>query len=215
MMMMATVQREIPKAILIISGIVMLLAFFTDFGVFTEWKATLSSWTVLLSAVSVWLGPIYAVNAQMMNYNRNKTTANLVYLVIPILFFVLFFGTALVVPGNISSATYQWLYVNIYQNVGATVYAVMFFTLASSAYRTMRMSSIEAVALAFGGVFSTMRSIPLFTYYLPWVEGLGDWILLVPNVAGGRGAVIAAALGAIVVGIRTLAGRETTTQEVS
>jgi len=212
---MATIQREIPKELLIISGVVMLLAFFLTFDIFTELKATLSSWTVLLSAISVWLGPVYAVNAQLMNYNRKKTTANLIYLIVPILFFVLFFGVALFSPGNISSASYQWLYIHIYQNVGAAVYAVMFFTLASSAYRTMRLSSIEAVALAFGGIFSTMRSIPLFTYYFPWITGLGDWILLVPNVAGGRGAVIAAALGAIVVGIRTLAGKETTIQGTS
>jgi outer membrane lipoprotein SlyB len=38
--------------------------------------------------------------------------------------------------------------------------------------------------------------------------------MLVPNVGGGRAAVIAAALGAIVVGIRTLWGKERTTTEV-
>jgi len=64
------------------------------------------------------------------------------------------------------------------------------------------------------GLIYTLRQIPLFQVYLPGIVGFGEWIMLVPNVGGGRAAVIAAALGAIVVGIRTLWGKERTTTEV-
>ena len=86
----------------------------------------------------------------------------------------------------------------------------MYFTLASSAYRTFRVSSMEAIALIAGGMIYTLRQIPLFQVYTPWIVPLGEWFLLVPNTGGGRGAVIAAALAALVVGIRTLWGKEAT-----
>jgi hypothetical protein len=221
---MAIFRREIPTAVLSFVGIVVLLAFFTTLDIFESLNGVFTSWIPVVSAASVGLGLIYMVYAQYMNYQRNKNLNNMIYLVVPLIFFAIFFGTALVVPGNISSDTYQWLYFHIYQNVGGVIYAVMFFTLASSAIRTMKLVTkdatggyqfrLEAAALMFGGLIYTLRQIPLFQVYLPGIVGFGEWIMLVPNVGGGRAAVIAAALGAIVVGIRTLWGKERTTTEV-
>jgi hypothetical protein len=221
---MAMFRREIPTAVLSFVGIMVLLAFFTTLDIFETLNGVFTSWIPVVSAVSVGLGIIYMAYAQYMNYQRNKNLNNLIYLVVPLVFFVIFFGTALVVPGNISSDAYQWLYFHIYQNVGGVIYAVMFFTLASSAIRTMRLVTkdatgalqfrLEAAALMFGGIIYTLRQVPLFQVYLPGIVGFGEWIMLVPNVGGGRAAVIAAALGAIVVGIRTLWGKEKTTTEV-
>lgn len=221
---MAVFRREIPTAVLSFIGIVILLAFFTTFDIFETLDGVFTSWIPVVSAVSVGLGLIYMIYAQYMNYQRDKNLNNMIYLVVPLVFFAIFFGTALVVPGNISSDAYQWLYFHIYQNVGGVIYAVMFFTLASSAIRTMRLVTrdpaggyqfrLEAAALMFGGLIYTLRQIPLFQVYLPGIVGFGEWIMLVPNVGGGRAAVIAAALAAITVGIRTLWGKERTTTEV-
>jgi hypothetical protein len=221
---MAVFKREIPTWVLSFVGIVVMLAFFTTLDIFESLNGVFTAWIPVVSAASVGLGLIYMVYAQYMNYQRNKNLNNMIYLVVPLIFFAIFFGTALVVPGNISSDAYQWLYFHIYQNVGGVIYAVMFFTLASSAIRTMRLVTkdatgayqfrLEAAALMFGGLIYTLRQIPLFQVYLPGIVGFGEWIMLVPNVGGGRAAVIAAALGAIVVGIRTLWGKERTTTEV-
>jgi hypothetical protein len=221
---MSVFKREIPTWVLSLIGIIILLAFFTTLDIFQTLNGIFTSWIPVVSAASVGLGLIYMIYAQYMNYQRNKNLNNMIYLVVPLIFFAIFFGTALVVPGNISSDAYQWLYFHIYQNVGGVIYAVMFFTLASSAIRTMRVVTkdatgayqfrLEAAALMFGGLIYTLRQIPLFQVYLPGIVGFGEWIMLVPNVGGGRAAVIAAALGAIVVGIRTLWGKERTTTEV-
>jgi len=208
-------RKEIPNLLITLAGLVMLVSFFLQIDILNTWKGSLSAWTVIIASVSVWLGLFYMGYAQLMNYRRKKTTGNLIYLVVPLAFFVIFLGTALIFTGGINSPQYQWLYYHIYQNVGATVYAVMFFTLASSAYRTMKLESLDAAALMFGGLIYTLRQIPLFQAWAPWIVDFGEWVLLVPNTAGGRGAVIAAALAAIVVGIRTLMVKERTTTEVS
>ena len=206
-------KREIPKIIVMVFGILMLLGSYTTIPIFDTIKSELTSWTMTIAAVSVWLGAIYATYANYQLYQRNKKegTVHLIYFIVPFIFFGLQFGSGILY--GIESAQYRWYFTNIYQNIGATVYAVMFFTLASSAYRTFIASSWDATALLVGGVIYTLRQIPIFQAWLPGIVGAGEWVMLVPNVGGGRGAVIAAALGALALGVRTLMGHETTVTE--
>jgi len=207
-------RRELPTILLTACGVLMLLAFFTPFDAFQTVKGTLTTWTIVISATSTWLGFIYMGYAQYRMLQRNPTLAQKIYFITPFAFFLLFFFVGVSFPGDLSSPQYNWLFQNIYRQVGATIYAIMFFTLASAAYRTFTVASIEAIALLTGGVIYMLRQIPLFPYFAPWLVPLGEWILLVPNVGGGRGAVICAALAALVVGLRTLWGREITLVEV-
>jgi hypothetical protein len=211
---MSFTRRELPTIILSACGVLMLLAFFTPFEAFTTIKGTLTAWTIVISATSTWLGFAYMSYAQYRMLQRNPVLTQKIYFVTPFAFFLLFLVVGVSFPGDVSSPQYLWLLSSIYQQVGATVYAVMFFTLASSAYRTFTVASTEAVALLLGGTIYMLRQIPLFPAFAPWLVPLGEWILLVPNVGGGRGAVICAALAALVVGIRTLWGREITMVEV-
>lgn len=205
-----TIRREIPKFIVIVFGLLMILGSYTTIPFFDTVKAELTSWTMTISAVSVWLGAIYATFANYQLYQRNKKEGveHLIYFIVPFVVFGLQFGAGMLY--GIESAQYRWYFTNIYQNIGSTVYAVMFFTLASSAYRTFIMNSWDAVALLAAGVIYTLRQIPLFQVLIPGILSAGEWVVLVPNVGGGRGAVIAAALGALALGIRTLMGKETT-----
>ena len=207
------IRREIPKIIVMVFGILMLLGSYTTIPIFDTIKAELTSWTMIISAVSVWLGAVYAsyANYQLYQRNRRQGQVHLIYFIVPFIVFGLQFGSGLLY--GVESAQYRWYFTNIYQNIGSTVYAVMFFTLASSAYRTFIASSWDATALLFGGIIYTLRQIPLFQAFLPGIVGFGEWIMLVPNVGGGRGAVIAAALGALALGVRTLMGQEATIAE--
>lgn len=209
------VRKQIPLVICSVLGILMILSYFTPFEVFAQFKGIATNWVVIISAVTVAMGLVYMTNAQIKMYQRNRTPLQLAYVLTTYFFFFAFLISGLAYPGDINSREYQWWFQNIYGNVGATVYAVMFFTLASSAYRTFVVSSIEAVALLLGGMLYTLRQIPLFQVYIPWIVPLGEWVLLVPNTAGGRGAVVAAALAALVVGIRTLWGKEVTLEVAS
>jgi len=210
---MSTLKKEIPKLIVMVFGILMILGSYTTIPIFDTLKSELTSWTMTISAVSVWLGAVYATYANYQLYRRNRKEGieHLIYFVVPFLVFGLQFGAGVLY--GVESAQYLWYFANIYTNIGAAVYAVMFFTLASSAYRTFIASSWDAFALLAGGLIYTLRQIPLFQAFIPGIVGAGEWVMLVPNVGGGRGAVIAAALGALALGIRTLMGKEATVTE--
>ena len=210
---MSTIKKEIPKLIVIVFGILMILGSYTTIPIFDTLNAELTSWTMTISAVSVWLGAVYATYANYQLYRRNRKEGieHLIYFVVPFLVFGLQFGAGILY--GVESSQYLWYFAHIYTNIGAAVYAVMFFTLASSAYRTFIASSWDAFALLAGGLIYTLRQIPLFQAFIPGIVGAGEWVMLVPNVGGGRGAVIAAALGALALGIRTLMGKEATVTE--
>jgi hypothetical protein len=204
------IKRTLPIFIGSVVGIIIILGYFTGFDIFSQITGIVTNWVVLISSITVALGLVYMSNALFLSYRRNRTTLNLIYLIIPYFFFFAFLISGLIYPGGTNSPEYQWWFANIYQQVGATVYAVMFFTLASSAYRTFVVSSAEAISLLIGGIAYTLRQVALFTVYFPFVAPFGDWVLLIGNVAGGRGPVITAAIAALVVGIRTLWGKEVT-----
>jgi hypothetical protein len=204
------IRNTLPKIIVTACGVLMLLAFFTPYGFFAQIMKYLTSWTVIISAIATWLGFFYMAYAQWRMYDKNRTTPNLILFLTPFVFFALFMIAGTVYPGDVNSPEYLWYFNNIRLQVGSMIYAVMFFTLASSAYRTFKFASIDATALLLGGLIYTLRQIPLFQVYIPWIMGLGEWVLLVPNVGGSRGAVICAALAAMVVGLRTLGGKEAT-----
>lgn len=203
------IKKQLPVILASLVGLLMVMAYFFPLKELTDLKGILTNWIVVISAATVAMGFVYMTTAQLKMYEKNKTTLQLIYTITPYIFFA-GFALSAVLYGGSGKPEYQWWFSNIYSNVGATIYAVMFFTLASSAYRTFIVSSLEAIALLVGGMVYTLRQIPLFQVYTPWIVPLGEWFLLVPNTGGGRGAVIAAAFAALVVGIRTLWGKEVT-----
>ncbi len=207
-------RRELPLVIIFLCGILVMIPFFVPQPTLDGMKAELGNWAVIIRNVTVFLGLIYMSFSQWRSLQRDKTISGYIYFISPYLALVVFIGTALAFPGYINSAQYQWLYQNIYRAQVSMYVSLPLFYCYSAAYRAFTVRSIEAFALMLGGMLYTLRQIPLFTYIFPALLPIGEWIMLVPNVGGGRGAVIAVGLASIVVGLRTLAGREVTTIEV-
>lgn len=208
------VRRELPLILILICGVLVIVPFFFPHPTLDAVKAELGNWAVIIQNVTIFLGLIYMSFSQWRTLQRDRSLSGYITFISPYAALVLFIGTATAFPGYINSSQYQWLYQNIYRSQVAMYVSLPLFYCYSAAYRAFTVRSIEAFALMLGGMLYTLRQIPLFVYIFPALLPIGEWVMLVPNVGGGRGAVIAVGLASIVVGLRTLAGREVTTIEV-
>ncbi|NVM54361.1 MAG: hypothetical protein HWN66_11720 [Candidatus Helarchaeota archaeon] len=107
-----------------------------------------------------------------------------------------------------SSKSYMFIFSNM-NVVGTTVLNSMhIFFFCSTAYRAFRVKNIESAALFLTFVITTLGAITLGVALIPPVSPLTTWIGDFPSKAGSVGIVMAAALGELLLGVRTMLGKE-------
>ena len=113
----------------------------------------------------------------------------------------------------------NWLFLNVYVPLDATMFSLLAFFIASAAYRAFRARTMDATLLLLAGVILMFANAPLLANQF-WHSVFGglnflpdafptlvkDWILQVPGMAARRAIQIGLALGAISQSLRILLG---------
>ncbi len=91
--------------------------------------------------------------------------------------------------------------------LGAALVALMLFTLVLAAARILRVRQrAEAPVFLVVVCIVLLGSTPLAGS--GWLAGFRDWLIRVPGMAGTRGLLLGAALGAVITGLRVILGTE-------
>lgn len=214
-------RRHVPLAITFICGIVIALQFFLVPSKITEpyqatvnyYGSTLTNWANLLANFIIGFGLVNILFIHVRRVTRPKSVSERFYsawllFVMFVFVFVGLFGYDRMwwKPLN---ANWSWLQNYVLAPLDATVYAALIFYMASGCYRSFRARNFESAMLLVVGFLSLMYKTPLFQVYTPWVTTLIDWVSTYPAMGAYRGIQVSAALGAILLGIRTLMGTET------
>ncbi len=104
--------------------------------------------------------------------------------------------------------SYVWLFDYIYMSLGGTMYSILAFFIASGAYRAFRARTAEAALLLIAGTLVMLGNAPIGGVIWSGFLDINTWIQRIPMMAGIRGILIGAGIGAIAMGIRILTGRE-------
>lgn len=104
--------------------------------------------------------------------------------------------------------SYVWMFDYIYMSLGGTMYSILAFFIASGAYRAFRARTAEAALLLIAGTLVMLGNAPIGGVMWSGFIDINTWIQRIPMMAGIRGILIGAGLGAIAMGIRILTGRE-------
>jgi len=212
-------QRRIPLTITLVLGIIMMIQFFIPHKLSQDFFDLTYRWFIAIASFAVVLSLGSLINHHWIKIKRRRedwyfSIVTLVSLAVMIvlgiwraekIFMIPYYGKFLGVPPGTKIPLFNMFYLFIQVPLGATMFSMLAFYLASAAYRAFRTKTLESTLLLIAA-FIVMGSVVLFNW-----EILGDfteWLLSVPNLAAKRGIALGAALGGIATSLKIILGIE-------
>jgi hypothetical protein len=194
-------RSKVPSAILFVIGLIMILERFTTVPVFAKVGGELRGWGILIAAFA--LG-VSAVNLILVHVRNIETRRNLIYSFV--LLIAMAFTILLGLFSGVDSTAYKFWYKSFLTPMSTAMYAMLAYYLTSAAFRSFVARNTEATVLLIVAVLVMIGNVPIGEMLYSDYGTIYSWIFDVPNLAGQRGVMIAAAIGSVVVSLRVLIG---------
>ncbi len=187
-----------------IAGLIMIAEYF----LVAPWVKTtgnvLKSWAVIISAFAVFLAAANLLVLHLGKISSRKAGFD-ESIVLTIAVVVTTLGGIL---GGKKSAVFTFMFDAIMEPVGSTIFALSIFWIISASYRVLRATNSRAVAMLLAAGLVMLGRAPVSETIWSKLPAIADWLMGPPTVAGQRAVMIAAAVGALSVGLRVLLGLE-------
>jgi len=118
-----------------------------------------------------------------------------------------FFGLAF----GQTSDPYRWFQYAIYMPCSSVIYSILTFYMASAGARAFRARSPQALLLLSVGIVVLLGQAPLTGAVFPEINNVTQFFGATFAISASRMLTIGITLGAIVLGVRTLTGKEPAT----
>ena len=217
-------RREIPLLITFGIGTLLILSVFIppmetlgeDFTVFFD----------IIAVFAFFLGGGNLLRVHIMKLQRRKTDWE--YSVVTLIGFSIMLVIGLFKLGNpggiaasptAAGSLFQEIFDYVLIPLGATMYSLLAFFVASASYRAFRAKNKEATILLIAAFIILLGRTPLGMYMTSWIPESFDifqipnmaiWIMNSPNLAGQRAILIGIGLGVVSMSLRVILGIERT-----
>jgi hypothetical protein len=195
----------IPVSITTIICVIILFQYYVNVPVLSSVASEIMNYGVVILAFAMCLGAVRIVQINVQQ--ALKKSKRWVYSTLTVASTLLMLGAGLM-PPIATNAVYLWLFTNVYAVLQGCAAGLLIFFITSSSYRAFRARSLESAALLIAGIFVLFTNAPIGTAMWNMFPVIGRWILDVPNTAGMRGIIIGIGISILVIGYRTLMGRE-------
>jgi hypothetical protein len=214
------VKREIPLILTALVGLVFFVQFFVPHYPMEFLSNMLTDWFSIIAAAAIWLGALNLLRVSAEKIYKKESdwfyaaVTIVSFLLIVIIGFFFSGGRSFQDPGT----RFDWLYLNIYTPLMATMFALLAFFVASASYRAFRARNTQATVLLLAAFVVMLGRTPFGDWlsrllFLPagWgISNLSNIIMNYFNVAGQRAIMIGIALGTVSTSLRIILGIERT-----
>jgi len=217
-------RREIPLFITFFVGTLLIVSVFLP-----PMENLGESFTLFFDIIAVFAFFLGGGNLLRVHFNKlTKKKRDWGYSIVTIagFFFMLAAGIFKIGnPGDIAASltaegsVFQTVYQFVFMPLGATMYALLGFFVASASYRAFRAKNREATILLIAAFIILLGRTPFGTWLTMWipeswdalqVPNLAVWIMNYPNLAGQRAIMIGIGLGVVSMSLRLILGIERT-----
>lgn len=197
-------KRDLPIIVSSVAGLVVILDFFYKNALLQRWSTTLQNWGVLVSAFALGVASVNLARVHVKKvHKRDKGWFTSV-----ILLTTLVLVTVTGIKNGANSKAYMYWFDNVYSASHSAISGLLAFFIATASFRAFRARSLEA-SLMLGASFIVLLGLaPVGELIWKGLPGLQQWVINVPNMAGQRGIIITAGIGAIAASLRVLLGLE-------
>ena len=212
-------RKELPIVITTLTALLMIFATYFKVPQAKSASTTVQTWMLVMVNFAVVVGFLMVIRMHKKRIDKrqpgDRSWLFSVWLIIVLIAYVLL-GIYGVESTRTSAPTndwsFNWVYTNAVVALDSAMYSLLAFFIASASFRAFKARTKEAAVLLVSGAITMLYNAPagssIFGPLAPNFNDFSEWILNVPNMAGFRGILIGAAVGAISLGIRVLTGRE-------
>ncbi len=192
------------QAITLVFALILLMQFFLEVPAIETAGGHLTSWNIVIAAFAMGLAAfnLIRIHLKRVQLKRGNWISSAILLIVLVVqtFVGLYFGD--------NSAQYKVFFDGIISPLGATMYAMLAFWIASAAFRAFKARTLDATILLCVGIIVMLGNAPIGEIIWSQFPALRSWLMTVPAMAAVRALYIGAAIGGIAVGVRVLLGIE-------
>lgn len=198
-------KRQIPLILVFVFGVLLAIQYFVPSEPSQRAYEFVLNWITIIGICAMVLGIWSQIH---VGYNKIKRRAeDWQYSVVTLvsMFAMMFLGLSFF--GGLQGTTFRLLYSNIFIPIQATIFSLLAFYIASASYRAFRARSAVSTVLLVAALLLMLRVVPTGPLADP-INQVGNWMLLVPNMAAKRAIMIGVGLGGVATALKIVLGIE-------